>query len=312
MANLYDLLGVSKTASADEIKKAYRKLARTMHPDVNPDKASVEKFKKITAAYELLSNKEKRQRYDMGAIDENGNPTPFGSGAYDQAGARSYGGAGGGFGGFGGGRTSYRTQHINPEDLASIFGGGMQGGFDFADLFGGMGGARRYNGFGSGDTMGSLDASYQLEIPFILSISGGETTVRLQNGKDLKIKIPAGIESGTTLRLKGQGNTQARRSGDALITVHVASDARYKRDGNNIIMQAQVPLKIAVLGGELPVQTPSGMVAIKVPPMTNSDKTLRLKGKGVAGKGDLLVKLSIMLPDHPDRALTDFMRSWKG
>lgn len=309
MANLYDLLGVSKTATTDEIKKAYRKLARTMHPDVNPDKASVEKFKKITAAYELLSNKEKRQRYDMGAIDENGNPTPFGAGAYDNSGARSYGGFGGN------GRTSYRTTNINPEDLASIFGGGMNGGFDFADLFSGMGGQRRgFNGFGMGnqETMGSLDASYQLEIPFSLAINGGKTTVRLQNGKDLNIKIPAGIESGTTLRLKGQGNTQGRRSGDALITIHVAADDRYTREGNNLLMRAQIPLKTAVLGGELPIQTPAGLLAVKVPPMTSSDKTLRLKGKGVAGKGDLLVKLSIILPDHQDRALTDFMRSWKG
>lgn len=309
MANLYDLLGVSKTATTDEIKKAYRKLARTMHPDVNPDKASVEKFKKITAAYELLSNKEKRQRYDMGAIDENGNPTPFGAGAYDHAGSGSYGGFGGN------GRTSYRTTNINPEDLASIFGGGMNGGFDFADLFSGMGGQRRgFNGFGMGgeQPMSSLDASYQLEIPFLLSINGGKTTVRLQNGKDLNVKIPAGIESGTTLRLKGQGNVQGRRSGDALITIQVASDERYTRQGNDLIMKADLPLKIAVLGGELPIQTPSGMVAVKVPSMTNSNKTLRLKGKGVAGKGDLLVKLAIVLPNRSDKALTDFMRSWNG
>lgn len=312
MASLYDLLGISKSASADEIKKAYRKLARTLHPDVNPDKAAAEKFKKITSAYELLSDPEKRRRYDSGEIDENGNPTPFGAGAYDQ------GGYGAGFGaqGFGGGGTRYQTHNINPEDLASMFGGA--GGFNFSDLFGmgGMGGtgsrSRRSAGFGQEYDMGGQDVTYSLAIPFDLSITGGETTVALSNGKRLKVKIPAGVQNEATLRLKGQGQVgPTGKAGDALITIQVQKSATFTREGNNVVTTVAVPLKTAVLGGKITVPTPSGAVAMTVPAYTSSGKTLRLKGKGVPNKGDLLVKINITLPSKPNAELTAFMEKWK-
>ena len=301
MANPYDLLGVSKNATDSEIKRAYHKLARTLHPDVNPDKRAAEKFKAVSAAYELLSDKEKRKRFDEGVIDENGNPTPFGAGAYDKGGFN-------GFNGFGGnGRTQYRTQNINPEDLAAMFGGmGGAGGFNFADLFGGMGG-RRSSGFGGGfNHRGGQDVSYELSIPFNLSVTGGETTVGLGNGKRIKIKVPAGVSDDSTLRLKGQGEA----GGDALVKIKVQDSALYKREGNNVSMTVPVTLKEAVLGAKITIPTPSGEVAMKIPPFSSSGKIFRLKGKGVSGKGDFLVHLSIVLPEK-DKALSDFVSEWR-
>lgn len=303
--NPYELLGVSKSASADEVKKAYRKLARTLHPDVNPDKKAAEKFKAITAAYELLSDPEKRRRFDAGEIDGEGNPTPFGSGAYD----RSGGGFGQGFSGFNAGGTRYETHSINPEDLASMFGGG---GFNFSDLFGMGGAGRSQRGFRGGyEASGGRDVSYELSIPFNLSITGGETTVQLANGKALKVKIPAGVQTDAVLRLKGQGELgYGNKAGDALIKIKVQSDPLYSRDGNNVIMILPITLKEAVLGTKLTIPTPSGSVIMKIPPYVSSGETLRLKGKGVTGKGDLLVKLNIILPKKPDTALSDFINNW--
>ena len=310
MANPYDLLGVSKTASATEIKKAYHKLARTLHPDVNPDKSAAEKFKAVTAAYELLSDPEKRKRFDAGEIDADGNPTPFGAGAYD---------AGRGFSG----GTRYSTYNINPEDLAGMFGGGFggfqsrgkgfagTGGFDFSDLFGMGGHSGRGNAYDSYESAGSRDASYELTIPFDLSVTGGETTIALGNGKRLKVKIPAGVSTDSTLRLKGQGSVGANgRAGDALIKIKVQDSPVFTREGDNVSVTVPITLKEAVLGGKIPVPTPSGVVMMTIPAYSGGNKTLRLKGKGVKGKGDLLVSLQVVLPEKPDTALTEFMQSW--
>ena len=306
MANPYDLLGVTKTASDSEIKKAYHKLARTLHPDVNPDKKAAEKFKAVSAAYELLSDKEKRRRFDAGEIDENGNPTPFGAGAYDR----------GGFGGFGGGGARYQTHNINPEDLAAMFGGG--GGFNFSDLFG-MGGGRSagfggrsggFDGFG-GATKGQ-DVSYELSVPFDLAITGGETTVGLANGKRLKIKVPAGVADDSVLRLKGQGEVgYSGQKGDALIKIKIEPSKIFTRDGHHVLLTVPLTLKEAVLGTSITIPTPSGSVTMKVPAGSSSAKTMRLKGKGVTGKGDLLVKFTIVLPTKPDKVLDDFMAHWQ-
>ncbi len=300
MANPYELLGISKSASADEIKKAYRKLARKLHPDVNPDKKAAETFKKITAAYELLSDPQKKQRFDAGEIDENGNPTPFGAGAYDRS----------GFSGFGG--RSYQTHNINPEDLASMFRGASFGqGFNFSDLFGMGGGSRRSYQFNDDfEAPQPRDASYSLQIPFDLSITGGETTVKLGNGRRLKVKIPAGITDDTVLRLKGQGEAGARQAGDALIKIKVQASPLFSREGDNVILTVPLTLKEAVLGKSITLPTPSGKVSLKIPPYSGSDKILRLKGKGVTGKGDFLVKISVVLPEK-DKNLTDFIETWK-
>lgn len=311
MENPYDLLGVSKTAGASEIKKAYHKLARTLHPDVNPDKNAAEKFKSVTAAYELLSDPEKRKRFDAGEIDAEGNPTPFGAGAYD---------AGSGFSG----GTRYSTHNINPEDLAAMFGGGFGGfrtsgsrftgaggGFDFSDLFGMGGRSGRGNAYEAYENAGSRDTNYELTIPFDLSVTGGETTIALGNGKRLKVKIPAGVSTDSTLRLKGQGATGAGgRAGDALIKIKVQDSPTFKREGDNVSVTVPITLKEAVLGGKIPVPTPSGVVMMTIPAYSGSNKTLRLKGKGVKGKGDLLVSLQVVLPEKPDTALTEFMKGW--
>jgi DnaJ-class molecular chaperone len=305
MSNPYELLGVAKTASDAEIKKAYHKLARTLHPDVNPDKKSAEKFKAVSAAYELLSDKEKRRRFDAGEIDENGNPTPFGAGAYDR----------GGFGGFGRNGGHYQTHTINPEDLASMFGGG--GGFNFSDLFG-MGGGQ-FNGFGSrregfdgfGGTPKGRDVSYELSVPFNLAITGGETTVGLANCKRLKIKVPAGVTDDAVLRLKGEGELGASgQRGDALIKIKIEPSKLFTRDGNHILLTVPLTLKEAVLGTSIVIPTPSGDVNMKVPAGMGGGKTMRLKGKGVTNKGDLLVKFTVVLPSKPDKALDDFITSW--
>lgn len=302
MQNPYDLLGVSKTATATEIKKAYHKLARSYHPDVNPDKKAAEKFKSITAAYELLSDTEKRKRFDAGEIDADGNPTPFGSGAYD--------------GRFRNGHSGYTKHHVNPEDFASMFGGGFggfgsKGGFDFSDLFG-MGSSQSHHRESHSQyKQENLDARYELTIPFDLSVTGGETTIAVNNGKRLKVKIPAGVTTDSVLRLKKQGLTGYNgQTGDALITIKIQNSTVFVREGDNIRVNVPISLKEAVLGAKIPVPTPYGVVMMTIPAYTDSGKTLRLKGKGVKDKGDLLVSLQIILPDKHDKQLTDFIQQW--
>ena len=289
MSNPYDLLGVSKSATANEIKKAYHKLARSYHPDVNPDKSSAEKFKTITAAYELLSDPEKRKRFDNGEIDENGNPT------YDNS----------GFNGFSG-----KTHNINPEDLASMFGG--RGGFDFSDLFGGFSNTFKnsYNSHSQHST--GKDTTYHLTIDFDLSITGGETTVTLSNGKKIKLKVPAGVTDDAILRLKGQGAPGiGTKNGDALIKIKIQKSLLYERQDDNILLTLPISLKEAILGAKIKTPTPYGDIMLTIPPYANTSAVMRVKGKGVKGKGDLLVKPNIILPNKEDKDLTTFIQNWE-
>lgn len=302
MTDLYQTLGVSKTASAAEIKKAYHKLARTCHPDVaKNDPKAAEKFKDISAAYDILGDTQKRQQYDAGQIDEQGKPkAPFGFGSGNSSSSAGYGGYRHG-NPFGSGSYSYT-------DGAS---GGFEG-FNFADLFGGAGGfGDIFSSMGRGSarrtqSMGQ-DVSYSLTVDFVLAMTGGQTSVQLSSGKQVKVKIPAGIADGATLRLRGEGV----QGGDALIKINVASHPIFKREGNDVAMVLPITLKEAVLGAKVTIPTLTGKVALTVPPNTSSDKVLRLKGKGVPSKGDLLVRIQILLPDRPDEALSDFVRSWK-
>ena len=301
MTDLYQTLGVSKTASAADIKKAYHKLARTCHPDVaKNDPKAAEKFKDISAAYDILGDEQKRKQYDAGQIDEQGKPrAPFGFGggsSSGQGGYRQYTGNP-----FGGGSYSYSGQDA----------GGFEG-FNFSDLFGGSGGfGDIFSAMGRGGArrtqpMGQ-DVSYALTIDFVLAMTGGQTSVRLANGKQVKVKIPAGISDGATLRLRGEGE----QGGDALIKINIASHPIFKRQGNDVEMTLPLTLKEAVLGAKVTIPTLTGSVALTIPPNTSSDKILRLKGKGVPSKGDQLVRVQILLPDKPDEALEDFVRSWK-
>lgn len=290
MQNPYDILGVTKSATDTEIKKAYHKLARKLHPDVNPDKESAEKFKTVTKAYELLSDKEKRKRYDNGEIDENGNPTPFGFGAHDSN-----------WGGF---KNNYQSNGFNPEDLSSMFGGG----FDFSSIFGGMGG---FGGKRHQPQPEGRDITYNLSIPFDLAITGGETTITVANGKKLKIKIPAGIDNDPILRLKGQGESiMGGKTGDGLIKIKIQNSPLFTREGNNVLITLPLTLKEAVLGTKIALPTPSGAIMLKIPPYSSSEKTMRVKGKGVTNKGDLLVKLAIVLPSKENDELSSFINNW--
>lgn len=316
MADLYQTLGVSKTATAAEIKKAYHKIARTCHPDVaKNDPKAADKFKEASCAYEILSDEKKRRQYDAGEIDEQGKPRGF-AGAYGNAGG-AYGGNPFGSG-FPGGRTyTYRTggtggeqfQDFDLNDIFSMFGGGMSGaGMGSGNPFSGFAGAGRHQSYAAP----GQDISYELTISFKLAATGGETSVRLSSGKQMKVKIPAGIKDGATLRLKGQGGAgqAGGPNGDALIKIHVASDAVFTRDGDDVLMNLPVTLKEAVLGAKVTIPTLTGKVALTVPANTSSGKILRLKGKGIAGKGDLLVKIQIVLPEKPDSALEEFVKSW--
>ncbi len=302
MNDPYVTLGVKKGASADEIKKAYRKLARELHPDVNQNNpAAAEKFKDVTAAYDILSDAGKRARYDNGEIDANGNERP---------GFNFNQGAGGGTYWHGAGR-----------------GGNSHGGFDFSDIFGaGGGGGEGFADFASffrpgGRTGGAFkqkgsDINYSMDVSFLDAALGVEREVTLANGKRIKVKIPSGTDNDSVLRLKEQGNpgVGGGKSGDALVKIVVGKHPFFIREGLDIIANIPINIKEAVKGGKITVPTLDGKVTVTVPKNSNYGSVLRLRGKGVAKgsqKGDLLLKLYIVIPDKPDTELEKFMETWK-
>jgi DnaJ-class molecular chaperone len=290
--DLYSVLGVSKTASAADITKAYRKLAKKLHPDLNPgDKAAEEKFKKITAAYDIIGDEEKRGRYDRGEIDASGQETP------QQRYYREY--AGGAEG------ARYRST-AGFEDI---------GGFSdlFGDLFGERGGAR---GGARRFSMRGQDAQYRLEVPFLDAVNGTKTRITLPDGGTLDVTIPPGVTDGQVLRLKGKGGLGLGEGepGDALIEVGVAPHPVFKREGDDIVVEVPITFDEAVLGGKVEVPTIGGRVSVTVPPGSNTGQTLRLKGRGIkskSGTGDQLVKLSVMLPERIDEELKGFAETWR-
>ncbi len=299
--NPYKILGVSKNASESEIKKAYRQLAKKYHPDKNPgDKKAAEKFKEISAAYTLLSDKELRARYDSGEVDASGqqqNP----------------------FGGFGG---TYKTRAGTEIDsdlsdlFASLFGmrmGGAMGGGranPFGDggrnPFGGMGG----NPYGGMPPQKGANVQFSLEISLPEAIKGTVKHVQM-SGSRLKIKIPEGTKDGSTLRLRGKGQKgiNGGANGDALVKISVKPHKYMRMDGKVLRMDVPISLKEAVLGGKIKVPTPRGNVNLTIKPGTNSGQTLRLKGKGVKG-GDLLVRLMIYLPEKLGEDLKSCVKQW--
>jgi len=280
--DLYNILGVSKTASNDEIRKAYRQKAKALHPDLHPDdKAKADQFKEASAAFEILGDEEKRKKYDRGEIDSDGNPTGF-------AGAQ---------GGFGGGRDygAYR-------DFASA--GGQAQGDPFEDILAGMFGQQRRR---PGPRKGA-DMRYRVEISFEDAVQGAKRQMTMGDGKALNVSIPPGIETGQTLRLKSQGqpSTTGGPPGDALLEVFVRPSKTWTRDGDDLRMTVPVPLKTAVAGGSVDVETPAGAVTLKVPEGSNTGTVLRLRDKGVQFKdkpGHLYVRLEIVLEDPKDPGL---------
>lgn len=302
--NLYDVLGVAKTASEAEIKSAYRKLARKYHPDLNKDdKNAADKFKEISNAYDIIGNAEKRKKYDNNEIDEDGKPTGFGAG---------FGGAGAGFNGY----QSYGGNYGgNPFSgfKSGGFGGSSQGGFDFSSIFGDdifsqFGGAQ--GGFRQRSaTQRGQDISYNMRVDFLDAAKGVEKQISL-NGKTINVKIPAGMESGKTMRLKGLGNVglNGGENGDVLITVNVNEHPYFKADGLNILLDLPISVKEAISGAKITVPTINGKVAVTVPPYSSSGEKLRLKGQGIkakTGQGDEIINLQIVLPKAKSDNLTE-------
>ncbi|MEZ6028151.1 MAG: DnaJ C-terminal domain-containing protein [Hyphomonadaceae bacterium] len=285
----YAALGVPKSASADEIRKAYRKLAKELHPDVRPnDNASAERFKRVTAAFNLLSDEAERGRFDRGEIDADGNERPHFQ-------------PGGGFGGFAGAGAGARARTSRSDAFEDLFDG----------LFSRGGGAR-----GFGNQRGE-DVRYRMEVDFLDAVNGGRRRVTMSDGRSLDLAIPAGLNSGQTLRLKGQGlpGTGNGPPGDALVEVTVGTHPAFKREGDDIRMDLRISLAEAVEGGKVPVATPSGPVTLSVPAGSNSGDLLKLRGKGVQTRptpGDLLVRLLIVLPRKDDPELKEFVRNWPG
>jgi len=283
----YKELGVSRGASADEIKKAFRKLAKELHPDKNPgNREADERFKRVTAAFDLLGDAEKRAKFDRGEIDADGREQFRGFG----------GGARGGQGG-------------NPFGQ----GGAQRGGFeniDLDELFGGMFGGARAGGPRGGFSSRGQDVKATLEISLEDSIAGATRRIQFSDGRTLDVTIPKGAADGQVIRLRGQGAPGASgrsEAGDALITLKIAPHPVFQREGADLTMDLPVSLPDAVLGGKVPVRTPEGTVSMTIPPGSNSGKILRLKGRGafVGGKrGDLLAKLMILLPEEADERLT--------
>jgi len=287
----YKELGVAKGASADEIKKAFRKLAKELHPDKNPgDKVSEERFKRITAAFDLLGDAEKRAKYDRGEIDADGREqfrAPPGGG-----------GRSGGFGGFGGSGGRGGFEDIDLEELFGAFGGG--------------GRTAGRGGFGGGK---GQDVRATLDISLEDAIAGTTRRIQFSDGRMLDVAIPKGASEGQVIRLKGQGAPgRGGQAGDALIELKIQPHPVFKRDGADLTMDLAVSVPDAVLGGKIQVPTPEGAVMMTIPKGSNSGKVLRLKARGAyAGgkRGDLLAKLVVTLPETPDDELTRFATEWR-
>ena len=295
----YKELGVARNASAEEVKKAFRKLAKDLHPDKNPgDKAAEDRFKRITAAFDVLGDAEKKAKYDSGQIDADGREQYAGFG----------GAGGGGFSGFDFGK-------------GARSGGGPGGRASFDDLdldaiFGQFGGRGRSGGFGGGGFGGGKgsDVRAVLEISLEDSIAGAVRRIQFSDGRTLDVTIPKGATDGQTIRLKGQGSPGRTEAGDALIELKIAPHPLYRVEGADLIMDLPISVPDAVLGGKVRVPTPDGEVVMTLPAGSNSGKTLRLKGRGAFAKGkrgDLLARLVVTLPEGADDALTKFAEDWR-
>ena len=306
--DLYQQLGIKRGASEAEIKKAYRSLAKQLHPDRNKDNPkAAERFAQVTRAYDLLSDKDKRARYDRGDIDEDGNPrSPFGSGfGGGTAGTRPGGGSG--FDGYPGG---FSADSADLSDLfEGLFGAATQGrrGAGSGGPFGGFGRAKQ--------PQKGADIAYRLKVPFADAATLKGQRVTLAGGRTIDLKLPKGVEEGTKIRLAGQGQEGPGGRGDAIVTIEIASHPHFTREGGNIRLVLPISLKEAVQGAKVKVPTPEGPVMLTVPKNATSGKVLRVKGRGFTGRdgnrGDLLVQLAVDVPKD-DEALNRFVEGWNG
>ena len=313
MRDPYEVLGVKKNADAAAIKSAFRKLAKKLHPDANKnDPKAAQRFAEVNSAYEILGEEDKRKAFDRGEIDAEGKPKFRGFEGFDPK------------GGFGPGGPDIDFEHFSfgPEGVRRSSG---QGGFSsFDDLLSGMfggfahtsrGRGRGRSGFAPEDMeSGGRDVAAEVTISLAEAAKGGSRRVHLPTGKEVDIKIPAGLGEGKQIRLKGQGLPGPGGVGDVLITVKVAPHPYFVRDGRNLRVDVPITLYEAVLGGKVRVPTLDGAVELNIPAGTSSGRTFRIGGKGMPAEGkagDLYATVRIALPDTGDRELEELMRKWR-
>ncbi|MGB7126832.1 MAG: DnaJ C-terminal domain-containing protein [Methylovirgula sp.] len=303
MRDPYTVLGVTKSADMAEIKKAYRRLAKKFHPDQSKDPKAKDKFAEVSSAYEIVGDEKKRAQFDRGEIDAEGKPRFQGFEGF---------GAGAGPGGF--------TRRAGPggfehfEFRTGPGGGGFDASDLFSDLFGGAAGQRRSAGQSRPLPRGE-DVSAQLTVALREAVHGGKSRVSLPTGRTLEVSVPAGVEDGQQIRLKGQGLASpfGGEPGDALVTIKIAKHPYFRVEGRDLRLDLPLTLYEAVLGAKVNVPTLDGQVELNVPAGSNGGRTLRLRGKGLPGAtpGDLLVTLRIVLPDETDPDLLELARKWQ-
>ena len=290
-------LGVPRTATAAEIRKAFHKLAKANHPDTNPNnKTAEEKFKRVSAAFDILGDVAKRKKFDAGEIDADGRETARGF----APGAGPWGAPpGGGFGGGGRGQT-FEGADIN-DILGEMFGGGGRRG----------GGGGGFGGF----SQRGADVRAQLQIDLEDAIRGGKRRIAFSDGRTIDVSIPKGAQEGQTLRLKGQGSPGRSGPGDAFIELTIAPHPVFKREGDGLVMDVPITVYDAVLGGKAEAPTPDGPVTLTIPKGANTGTRMRLKGRGLADasgkRGDLFARLVVVLPDGTDPELEAFAEGWR-
>ena len=295
----YQELGVSKTASADEIRRAFRKLAKAHHPDANPgNKTAEERFKRVSRAFDILGDPEKKAKFDRGEIDADGRETmrggPWGGGPRGPQAGQGYG----------------RSAQFEDVDINDIL-GEMFG----AKSAGAAGGNRAFN-FGFGQPQKGSDVRARLEIDIEDAINGAKKRISFSDGRTIDVTIPKGAVEGQVMRLKGQGQMGQGGPGDALIEIGIRPHPIYRREGEGLVMDLPVSVPDAVLGGKVTAPTPDGAVSLTVPKGSNTGATLRLKGRGLpdpkTGKrGDLLARIVVALPDKADPELEKFAEEWR-
>ena len=301
----YQVLGVSRGAGADEIRKAFRKLAKANHPDTNPNnKEAEERFKRVSAAFDILGDVPKRKKFDAGEIDADGRETARGFGGGGGAGPWGAHPGGPGRGGPGGGYQN-QSQSYEGVDLGDILG----------EMFSGRGRAGPAGGQGGFGAQRGSDVRARLEIDLEDAIRGAKRRISFSDGRTIDVSIPKGAQEGQTLRLKGQGSPGRAGPGDAMIELTIAPHAIFRREGEVLVMDVPVTAYDAVLGGKAEAPTPDGPVTLTIPKGANTGTRLRLKGRGLSDpqgrRGDLFARLVVTLPDTPDANLEGFAEIWK-